>query len=136
VIPFDRFFTEKEEDKELFERIRANELPGVLNKALKGYIRLQKRQRFKLPKTIIETQAHWLEQANPVPAFLEACCIKKTDTECWMKNLYPAYREWASQAGFTIAQNQLSFRRNLEHLGYKSVHGNRGDKVIGLSLRT
>jgi hypothetical protein len=48
---------------------------------------------------------------------------------------YPAYQAWANQAGFTIVQNQLSFRRNLEHLGFKAAHGNRGQKIKGLTLR-
>ena len=34
VIPFDRTFTKMDKDPELFDRIVANELPGVLNRAL------------------------------------------------------------------------------------------------------
>jgi putative DNA primase/helicase len=135
VIPFDRIFTDKDKDGGLFERIWSNELPGVLNRALEGYAQLLKRGRFKPPLAVINATTRWLEQANPVPAFLEARCIKKVDAECWMQDLYPAYKEWATQAGYTMVQNQPNFRRNLEHLRYKSVHGNQGDKVIGLTLR-
>src|SRR5271166_5539942 len=39
VIPFDRTFTEQEKDPDLFEGIWAEELPGVLNRALRAYRR-------------------------------------------------------------------------------------------------
>lgn len=135
VIPFDRTFADKDKDDGLFERIWANEMPGVLNRALKGYARLLKRRRFKRPAAVVKATACWLDQANPIPAFLEQKCTKGPDAECWMKELYPAYKEWATQAGFTMVQNQLSFRRNLEHLGYKKVHGNAGDKIKGIALK-
>jgi P4 family phage/plasmid primase-like protien len=99
VIPFDRIFTDKDKDSDLFERIWSNELPGVLNRALEGYARLLKRGRFKPPLAVTEATTRWLEQANPIPAFLEARCIKTVDAECWMQELYPAYKEWATQAG-------------------------------------
>ena len=48
VIPFDRTFTDADKDPELFDRIVATELPGVLNRALDGYRRLMARGTFKL----------------------------------------------------------------------------------------
>ena len=52
VIPFDRIFTDKDKDPDLFDRIVANELPGVLNRALEGYRRLVVRGTFKLPSAV------------------------------------------------------------------------------------
>ena len=45
IVPFARIFREKETDRQLFRRIAANELPGVLNRALEGWERLQRRER-------------------------------------------------------------------------------------------
>jgi putative DNA primase/helicase len=135
VIPFDRSFTDKDEDKELFDRIRANELSGVLNKALKGYIRLQKRQRFKLPKAVKAAHERWLEQANPLPAFISECCVKGPNRRCPRKVLYRKYHDWASEAGYTLFQNEKAFVRNLEHLSFREVHGNRGQTIVGLDLK-
>ena len=135
VIPFDRRFTDKDKDPELFERIWANELPGVLNRALSGYGRLLQRRRFKLPAAVREATEHWLQQANPLPAFLHEKCVLKPDARSWLQDLYPAYTEWAEQAGYTLVQNKLTFRRNLEHLGYQVSHGNRGERFQGLALQ-
>lgn len=136
VIPFDRTFNEEERDASLFEKIWSKEMSGVLNRALQGYARVVKRQGFKSPRAVIRTTARWLEQANPVPAFIEACCIKKVDAKYPMQLIYAAYRDWATQAGFTLIQTQLAFRRNLEHLGYKTVRGTGGVQAIqGLELK-
>jgi P4 family phage/plasmid primase-like protien len=136
VIPFNRTFAESEKDDQLFERIWANELPGVLNQALKGYARLLARGRFKLPRAVTTATKSWLEQANPVPAFISECCVKAPGVKCLMNVLYPAYKKWATDAGFTMIQNQLSFRRNLEHLGYQRSRSTGGYQAItGLDLK-
>ena len=119
VIPFDRRFTNEDKDPELFERIWANEMSGVLNRALTGYARLLKRRRFKLPPAVTAATEHWLRQANPLPAFLQERCVRNAGARCWIQDLYPAYRAWAEQAGYTLVQNQLTFRRNLENLGFQ-----------------
>jgi putative DNA primase/helicase len=81
VIPFDRIFTEMDKDPELFDRILASELPGVLNRALEGYRRLVVRGSFKLPVAVKKATARWLQRANPLPAFIEACCVKQPEAE-------------------------------------------------------
>jgi hypothetical protein len=40
-----------------------------------------------------------------------------------------------SEHQHTLIQNQLTFRRNLEHLGFHVKHGNRGRRIQGLVLR-
>ena len=57
------------------------------------------------------------------------------DARSWIQELYTAYQAWAEQAGYTLIQNQLSFRRNLEHLGFQVSHGNQGQRVQGVALR-
>ena len=51
-----------------------------------------------------------------------------------MGELYEAYGEWARRSGFTLTQQLQGFRRNLENLGLAVVHGNQGNKVVGLRL--
>jgi P4 family phage/plasmid primase-like protien len=135
VIPFDRRFTGEDKDTTLFENIWAKEMPGVLNRALNGYARLIRRGHFDAPIAVNRATKLWVEQANPVPAFVKEACIKRPDAKCLMKDLYTAFRQWAEQAGFTMIQNQLSFRRNLEHLGFSLSHSNQGQQVRGLELR-
>jgi P4 family phage/plasmid primase-like protien len=135
VVPFDRRF-EEDADLDLFPKIWATELPGVLNRALRGLRRLARRDwRFKEPAPVIQATSRLLADANPVPAFIADMCTSKSTATCWMKDLYAAYCTWSDEMGFTKVQQQPTVRRNLEQLGYTIKHGNQGDKVLGLKLR-
>jgi P4 family phage/plasmid primase-like protien len=135
VIPFDRTFRTNA-DPDLFPKIWASELPGILNRALRGLRRLARRNwRFKEPACVKNATSRLLADANPVPAFIADKCIKNPSASYWMKDLYAAYNTWSNEMGFTKVQQQSTVRRNLEQLGYTVKHGNKGDKVIGLKLR-
>jgi putative DNA primase/helicase len=134
VIPFDRTFTEMDKDPNLFDRIVAHELPGVLNRALEGYQRLQLRGDFKLPSAVKNAAARWLQHANPLPAFIKACCVKGPDAECRLGDFYVAYADWARQMGYTLTQTQQTVSLNLQHLGFAVPAISRGMVVVGLAL--
>jgi len=134
VIPFDRIFTDMDKDSELFDRIVANELPGVLNRALEGYRRLLVRGTFKLPTAVKIATTRWLQHANPLPAFIEACCIKQPEAECRLADFYAAYAEWARQMGYTLTQNQQTVSLDLQHLGFAATTTSRGTVFVGLAL--
>jgi putative DNA primase/helicase len=134
VIPFDRRFTDEDRDRDLFERIWAQELPGVLNRALAGYKRLLKRgAKFKRPAAVRRATERWLQQANPLPAFIEAHCIKKAG-RCLVQDFYVAYANWTREMGYNLAQSQRTVTRNLEHLGFTTKKTNQGVAVLGLVL--
>lgn len=91
VIPFNRRFTDQDRDPDLFEQIWANELPGILNRALRGYRRLLKRgSKFKRPVAVKQATNRWLQQANPLPAFVEAHCLRQAEGRCLVKSFYAA----------------------------------------------
>jgi putative DNA primase/helicase len=135
VIPFDRMFTDDDKDPALFEAIWAKELSGVLNRALAGYQRLvQRGTGFKRPSPVIAATNLWLQHANPLPAFIEACCTKAPAERCLVKTFYDAYTSWTKEMGFTLTQTQQAVTRNLEHLGYGTKKTNKGVAVIGLAV--
>ena len=134
VIPFDRTFTDMDKDPELFDRIVANELPGVWNRALEGYRRLLVRGAFKLPSAVKATTARWLQHANPLPAFIEACCVEQPEAECRLADFYAAYAEWAREMGYTLTQNRQTVSLDLEHLGFAARTTSRGTVFVGLAL--
>ncbi len=135
VIPFRRTFTEEEMDRDLFPKIWTSELPGVLNHAIAGLQRVIRRGwRFKPPHEVTAAQQRWLMFANPLPAFIDDQCERYGS--CLMTNLYSRYTQWAGDMGITMKQQQLTVRRNLESLGFRVTHSNKGQKVVGLSLKT
>ena len=135
VFPFNRRFTDEDRDPDLFERIWAQELPGVLNRALAGYKRLLERgAKFKRPAAVRRATERWLQQANPLPAFIEAHCLKKAGGRCLLHDFYVAYANWTREMGYTLAQSQRTVTRNLEHLGFTTKKTNRGMAVLGVVL--
>jgi P4 family phage/plasmid primase-like protien len=135
VIPFDRTFTDKDRDSGLFERIWANELPGVLNRALAGYRRVLKRgSKFKRPFAVDVATKRLLRQANPLPAFIEENCVTNSTARCLLRAFYDEFHRWTREQGFTLTQNQMTVRRNLENLGFAVKHGNTGETIHGLKL--
>jgi phage/plasmid-associated DNA primase len=78
VTPFDRTFTDADKDTGLFDMIWADELPGILNRALAGYQRVVERgHKFKQPSPMVAAGDLWLQHANPLPAFIKANCNQK-----------------------------------------------------------
>jgi len=125
VIPFDRTFTQEDrrtgridDDPALFPAIWATEMPGVLNRALRGLRRLMERGGFRHPQAVIEAKEEWLRQANPLPAFIEERCSRAPEASCLLDAFYRQYSNWTREAGYTLTQQRGSVRKNLEHLGF------------------
>jgi P4 family phage/plasmid primase-like protien len=135
VIPFDRTFEESEIDRGLFDRIIKNELPGVLIRALRRWMRLKKRGRFPRSSDMMRARRDLLAHANPLKGFIDECCEVDPDNKVTVKEFYDAYRRWASDSGYSMAQVRSTVKRNLEHQGYVITRRNAGITVIGLKLR-
>jgi P4 family phage/plasmid primase-like protien len=138
IIPFDHRFTEKTVDRELFDKIWAGEMSGILNRALEGFRRVMKRGlQFKPPDSIANATAGWIRQSNPIPTFIEECCEVGPTYTCYVKFLYAAYLKWSAENGYTMRQQRSTFQRNLSHLNYtRALKGKGGARVQGLRLRS
>lgn len=135
VIPFDRRFKETEIDRDLLDRIISSELPGVLNRALAGWARLQKTGRVTKSPDVIASIKQLAAQANPLLGFIDECCLKDAEARISLSDFYSAYRIWAQESGFTLQQSNTTVRRNLEHQGFGIRRHGAGRMVFGLSLR-
>jgi len=100
-----------------------------LNHAIAGLRRVIRRgYRFRVPDSAKEAKAAWLTEANPLPAFVEARCERKGS--CLVRDLYEAFSHWSEAMGLTMKQQRLTFRRNLEGLGFKIKHGRGGETIL------
>jgi P4 family phage/plasmid primase-like protien len=135
VLPFDRRFDENEVDQNLFQRISANELSGVLNRALEGWARLQKRGRFPKSMDMDRARQELLIHANPLKGFIHERCEKRAGAKIELKSFYEAYFNWAETSGYTMRQAKSTVQTNLRHEGYELRRHGAGLMVIGLRLR-
>ncbi|MGA3342274.1 MAG: phage/plasmid primase, P4 family [Methylocella sp.] len=104
VVPFTRIFKEHETDRQLFERIAAKELPGVLNRALEGWKRLQTKGRFTKSIDMANARKVLLAHANPLQGFIDECCEEVDDVTISMDKFYLRYKAWADDNGYTMTQ--------------------------------
>jgi P4 family phage/plasmid primase-like protien len=133
VIPFDRTFKE-DTDFDLFPTIWKTEMSGVLNRYLQGLRRLMMRGEFYLPAAVKRAKVAWLNQANPLPGFIDENCQRIAQGKCLLQAFYDAYRKWADLRGYTRIQQYQSVRRNLENLGFPTARSNQGLMILGLKL--
>jgi P4 family phage/plasmid primase-like protien len=135
VVHFSRIFTEDETDRRLFERIAANELPGVLNRALKGWKRLQTKGRFTKSVDMRIAGKLFVAHANPLQGFIEECCEKADEGRVTLDEFYRKYKAWAEDSGFTMTQTKPNVRKNLELLNYRVPRHGVGRVIKGLKFR-
>jgi putative DNA primase/helicase len=74
---------------------------------------LKRHAKFDLPLAVLNATNRWLQQANPLPAFIEAECTQKPGAKCTMKNFYDAYSAWTRSMGYTLTQTQQTVDRYL-----------------------
>lgn len=126
LMPFTRVIKEEDKDYELEAKIIANELPGILNFAIKGMQRLSKQGAFTKAKAMTEALDNYKESANYVATFLEEEQYEVVDASTKegtsLRNLYGAYKDWCSLHGYnpfsaTYLSSELN---NLGCAHYKS----------------
>ena len=136
VIPFDRAFTPKTANPNLFTDIWASELPGVLNRAIEGWQRLHARKRFSPPKSVRQATHRWLTYANPLAGFLADRCRQEPKAQVLLKDLYATYCQWLKQSGITTVHSNAKVKLQLQQRGFTAQKRNQGITILGLKLRS
>jgi P4 family phage/plasmid primase-like protien len=136
VIPFDRQFGPDDDDKELFTKIWAKEMPGVLNRALEGLARLRKRGEFAPPEDCIRAAREFMAHANPLVAFLEDEVVANPGGHVLLHDFRAAMTKWATEQGMKKPVPNKTLKRELEGLRYevKMVAGYH--RVYGVQLKS
>lgn len=139
VIPFDRKFNAQEADKDLFPNIWATELPGILNRALEGLVRLRNRNEFKLPADCGHAAQEFMAHANPLVAFIGDQLEHDASGSIFLKEFRAVMTAWANEQGIRKPIPMNTLKRQLEGLGFEvtKVSGNarvKGLKLAGLQL--
>lgn len=98
IVPFNRKFNEEERDVDLFNKLKDNEMPGILNWALKGLMRLRENNyKFSECKAINNLIKEYKEEQNPVLKFIEQAIEYDEDERLSRKEIIEAYDKWLIQ---------------------------------------
>ncbi|MFD1378623.1 DNA primase family protein [Fodinicurvata halophila] len=101
-----------QEDRGLGARL-LGELPGILNWARQGYLRLRDRGYFMQPESAREAISELEELGSPMGAFVEQKCETGTGLQCTPEELFNAWRQWCEANGRKEPGTLQTFGRDL-----------------------
>jgi len=127
VIPFNRVFTEEEQDRELPEKLRA-ELPGILNLALEGLDRLFRQGQFTKTDSGMQTIDEWRFKTEHVEKFVSHCCSLNPEATVRSADLYEAYEQWAEENSILHTLPKNPFIRQIKT--WEDVDSHKGAKGV------
>jgi len=102
VFDFNSTITEEERDLKLLERVIHNELPGILNHLIDGWMRLDKRGRFLEPLSCRRAKEAWMSRRNSMAVFVSDCLEitgEETD-QVTGAELWSCFQNWAAGDNF------------------------------------
>ena len=124
-------------DPAVFRKIWAEEMPGVLALAVRGFQRLLKRGAFDEPAACIDARDKWLAEANPLVKFISEECETSADARQPTRQFYAAYVAWRMVQGFrNHSVTQTKVTRDLQALSYPVVKSNGERWVHGVVAPT
>lgn len=100
IIPFDRHFDEKEQDKDLKTTFAKPEnMSGILNWMLEGY-KMFRSQGLKMPDSVINATDDYRKASDKIAQFCEACLVSKPGAMLRSKSVYNRYKQWSEANGY------------------------------------
>ena len=112
-IPFNRTFTSEQQDKDLGSKLN-EELPGILNWAIKGCLDWQQ-QGLDQPQIVLEQVSAYKTEMDSIAQFVEQECDIDPDSRYFASKLYEAYRHYCQAIG-RKPQSTNAFKKALDKL--------------------
>jgi P4 family phage/plasmid primase-like protien len=126
VITFNRKFSEKEQDRNLVNKLR-EELPGIFVWALGGLKRLLQNDGFTIPRSSIDLLDEYQKANNSVARFAEEHIQLSNNKTKQIRtstvDLYLVYKRFCATYGY-FPLNESGFGRRLKTLGITRIKSN------------
>jgi len=136
IIPFNRVFTESEQDKTLGEKL-ISEYPGVLNWLIAG-CRQWLANGLQEPEAVGEAVAEYKSSQNPLDDFFKECCKFSAFGICPVSILKQKFEEWQKDRGENLSISSRVFNDELRGRGCENKnqwYGGMTQKVwLGIDL--
>ena len=131
LIPFKQQFEGANKDPELRRKLQ-DELPGILNWALRGCLEWQKHGLGKAQQ-VEEATREYRRESDQVGRFLERQCVRGRACTAAAQRIYRVYRDWCVDQDEKPDANNL-FARKLEQHGITKKRTSSGVVYQGLGL--
>ena len=134
LIPFDIVIKEKNIDRELPTKLR-EELPGILNWAIKGCLKWQE-DGLKTPDKILDAIKEYKSEMDTIQNWMDDCWKEEALPNAQIKasNLYLSYKKWNESNGefFTFSQRMLGTK--LKERGFEKKRKSSAFFYIGIEV--
>ena len=118
IIPFQQTIPEDKQDKELAQKIIANELPGVFNWVLEGLNRLLKQRKFTDSDIVRQQVEEYKRESDSVAMFLdEMQYVPSIQSTVFVSELYTEYKNFCLSDGYR-ALGKKNFTKRLRALNF------------------
>lgn len=130
VIPFNRIFKAGVDADPHLKAKLLEELPGIMNLALKAFGDVLKRGTFTEPQSCLIAKEEWRLEADQAAQFVGERCVIDPEAAVESGMLYSEYKSWAEDAGISRKLNHKNFTRRIERLGGKPYKGTGGKRMV------
>lgn len=110
VVPFERHFTEKEQNKHLKEQLQ-QEIDGILNWCIEG-LYMYRKEGLEPPAAVQNATHEYSEDSDKVGKFISECLVK-SDQNLAAKDVYEKYSHWCNDCGLGV-DGRTSFYEELK----------------------
>ena len=133
LVPFEVTFDEKTRDDQLEDKL-TNELPGILNWAIKGCLNWQKQSlKVNPPKKIANATNEYKSDNDRIDSWTYDCCEKDPSFSAKSSELYESFRNWAGTNGES-GMSHRTFSQKMVERRYAKKRTNTGVVFIGIKL--
>lgn len=135
MIPFNRTFTGKEADTNLFDKLK-EEYPGILNWLVKGCLLWQAEGLNPTPGVVLEATKDYRIENDVLAEFVYERCIEQSDGTIKASELYRAYVAWAETKSMNAKEvlTSTAFGRRMGDK-YQRIRMKDGMYYNGISLQ-
>lgn len=132
LIPFERTFRAEEQDRYLKHKL-IEELPGILNWALRGCLKWQEGGLMR-PQVVDDATNEYRQSEDTLQQFIDDECIVGEHFSVASDPLYQVYRDWATRNNEFVLTNQ-KFGKQLTDRGFGKSRGTGGRTLrLGIGL--
>ena len=143
VIPFNRHFSEAEQDRHLKSRLKSKKnISGIFNWALHGLSKYQDAGEIIVPpEAVIQATNEYREKSDKIKSFVSECLYQSADEILLASDVYESFQTWCRDNGYGT-ENRGNFYDELRNRDLLSptgtVNGITRHNVVkgyGLSVR-
>ena len=132
LVPFEVVIPPEKQDRELADKIKAHEAPGVLRWIVEGALQWRE-QGLNPPQVILEQTAAYRAAEDVIGGFIQECCVVNKAAKVKAGDVYGAFKDWCASNGERVIRGN-DFFAELQGRGFTRRVTRNGKVYEGVGL--